>query len=121
MKNISGRDVVIWAPRIIGLGLAGFLGIFALDSLSGPQGILGTAIAVIMGLLPALIVLGAVIVGWKHAAAACGLFVVLTAVYTLSALSHPDWIALISGPLALEAILFFVSWRFQSTAAQRVT
>ena len=120
MKTITGRDVVIWAPRIVGLGLACFLGIFALDSLSSPQGILGTAIAVIMGLLPALIVLGAVIVGWKHAAAACGLFVVLTAIYTISALSHPDWIALISGPLALEAVLFFVSWRFQSADAQRV-
>jgi hypothetical protein len=120
VNQLTARYVVLWAPRIVGLGLAAFLGIFALDSLSGSHGLLGTTIAVVMGLLPALIVLGAVLIGWKHAAVAAALFAVLTAVYTLSALSHPDWIALISGPLALEAVLFFLSWRFQLRAPESV-
>jgi hypothetical protein len=32
-------------------------------------------------------------------------------IYALSSLKHTEWIALISGPLVLEAILFFLSWR----------
>lgn len=115
--KIAGRDVVVWAPRIVGLGLAAFLGIFALDSLANPQGIVETAIAVLMGLVPAIIVLIAVIVGWKHEGIAATLFTVLAVVYALSSLKHTEWIALISGPLVLEAILFFVSWRYRSKTA----
>jgi hypothetical protein len=42
--KIAGFDVVIWAPRIVGVGLAAFLGIFALDSLANPQGIVEAVI-----------------------------------------------------------------------------
>jgi hypothetical protein len=112
-KPVSA-DVVLWAPRIVGLGLAAFLALFALDSLSNPQGILETAIAVIMGLVPALGVLAVVIVGWKHEGIAAALFAVFAVIYSVSALDHPEWILLIAGPLILVAILFLVSWRAHS-------
>jgi hypothetical protein len=110
-RKSARAELTHWAPRIAGLGLAGFLGLFALDSLSNPQGILETAIAVIMGLLPALGVLAVVIIGWKHPGIAAVLFAVFAVMYSASALSHPGWILLIAGPLVLVAILFLLSWR----------
>lgn len=113
---LARREFVLWAPRIIGLGLAGFLALFALDSLSKPQGILETAIAVIMGLVPALGVLSSVIIGWKHQGVAAIVFAVFAVIYSVSAHDHPGWILLIAGPLVLVAILFLVSWRAVSRA-----
>ena len=107
----AGSDVVNWAPRIAGLGLAGFLALFALDALSNPQGILETTIAVIMGLAPALGVLAVVIIGWKHPGIAAVLFAVFAVMYSASAREHPGWILLIAGPLVLVSILFLLSWR----------
>jgi hypothetical protein len=110
-RKPDGADPSLWAPRIVGLGLAGFLALFALDSLTNPQGLLETAIAVIMGLLPALGVLAAVIIGWKRPGVAAILFAVFAVIYSVSALNHPGWILLIAGPLVLVAVLFLVSWR----------
>ena len=85
----SNRDIALWAPRIMGLGLSAFLALFALDSLSRPQGILETTIAVVMGLVPALGVLGTVLVGWRRPAIAAAVFAVFAVIYSLSALDHP--------------------------------
>jgi hypothetical protein len=109
-----GPDVVLWAPRIVGLGLAAFLALLALDSLSGPHTILETVIAFAMGLLPAAGVLAVVIIGWKHQGVAAILFAVFAVIYSVSARNHPEWILLIAGPLVLVAILFLVSWRARS-------
>jgi hypothetical protein len=112
--KIASRDVVVWAPRIVGLGLSAFLALFALDSLSNPQGVLETTIAVVMGLVPGLGILGTVLVGWRHPAVASAVFGIFAVIYSLSARDYPGWIALIAGPLALETVLFFLSWRGRS-------
>ena len=110
----GGRDVALWAPRIMGLGLAGFLALFALDSLTNPQDILETTIALVMGLVPSLVVLTVVGIGWRHPGLAAVLFTLFALIYSLDALSHPGWVLLIAGPLLLVAVLFFVSWRARS-------
>jgi hypothetical protein len=107
-----------WAPRITGLGLSAFLASFALDSFSGSPGLAETAIAVIMGLAPALVVLAVVIVGWRYPAVAGLLFAVFALIYSLDALEHPGWVVVIAGPLALEALLFLISWRINANARQ---
>jgi hypothetical protein len=108
------RDIGIWAPRIVGIGLAGFLGLFALDSFVNHAGILKTIIAVTMGLAPALIVLASVVIGWRHPGVGAVVFSGLAVLYIVSALDNPGWILLISGPLVLEAALFLASWRLQA-------
>lgn len=104
------ESMLLWAARIFGLGLAGFLGLFALDSLADHSGILTATIAVVMGLAPSLVVLMSVAAGWKHPGIGTMIFSGLAVLYAVSALDNPAWIALISGPLAVEALLFFLSW-----------
>jgi CHASE2 domain-containing sensor protein len=111
--KVTARDAIIWAPRAVGLALAIFLALFAVDAFADYRGILATVIALAMGLVPSLVVLAAVIVGWKHEAIAAGLFFALTGFYSVMALDHPMWIAIIAGPLLLVGILFLMSWRFQ--------
>ena len=109
--KFANRDIVLWAPRIVGLGLALFLSLFALDAFSDPRGVLATIIALLMGLIPALITLTAVLIGWKHQGVAAIIFLVGAIFYAINALEHPDWVLIITGPLVLEAILFYLSWR----------
>ena len=111
--RLKTDSIPLWAARIFGLGLAGFLALFALDSLAGNSGILSTVIAVVMGLAPALVVLLSVAAGWNHPAIGTLIFAGLAVLYAVSALDNPAWIALISGPLVVEALLFFLSWRSQ--------
>ncbi len=111
--KLTTREIIIWAPRIVGLGLALFLSLFGVDAWSDFRGIVATTIAVVMGFVPALVVLVSVLVGWKHERIAAAIFIGLAAFYALTARDHPEWILVIAGPLALEAILFLASWRFQ--------
>ena len=116
----ANRDIVLWAPRVVGLGLALFLSLFALDTFGDPRGVIATIIALLMGLIPALITLTAVAIGWKHEGIASVIFLVGAIFYAVNALEHPDWILIITGPLVLEAALFYLSWR-QSRHRQRTT
>lgn len=118
--KLANRDIVLWAPRIVGLGLALFLSLFALDAFGDPRGVIATIIAILMGLIPALITLTAVAIGWKHEGIAAIIFLVGAVFYAVNALEHPDWILIITGPLVLEAALFYLSWR-QSRHRQGTT
>jgi hypothetical protein len=119
MIGLSRNELTVWAPRIVGLGLAFFLSLFALDAFSDGQGIAGTIVAFAMGLLPALVVLTTVIVGWRHAGLAALVFAALTVFYSATTLERPLWIAVIAGPLALVGALFFISWKFNQRERKR--
>lgn len=109
--RFNNRDVVLWAPRIVGLGLALFLSLFALDAFTDYRGVLATIIAVMMGLVPAIITLAAVLIGWKREGIAAIIFLVGAIFYSANALEHPNWMLIIAGPLVLESALFYLSWR----------
>jgi len=111
--KLTRHELTIWAPRIMGLGLAFFLSLFALDAFSEARGIAGTIVAFAMGLLPAAVVLVTVMVGWKRDGIASLVFAGLTLFYALTTIERPLWIAFIAGPLALVAVLFFLSWRLK--------
>lgn len=108
--TISSSQVIRWAPRVAGLGLAIFLSLFATTALTEDRGLAGTIVAFAMGLLPALVVAAVVIIGWTHDGAAAILFSLLTIFYAVSTLERPLWIAIVAGPLAVTGGLFFLSW-----------
>lgn len=106
----SRHELIVWAPRIVGIGLALFLGIFATDVFIENRGIVGTLVAVAMHLIPAIVVLALVLIGWRHEGVAGLCFVALAVFYAATSLENPAWIVVIAGPLALLSALFFYSW-----------
>ena len=83
-----------------------FFAAFALDAFQGDAPVV---IAGLMHLLPAAIVGLALAGGWRHPALGAVAFAALAIGYAFMAAEHLDWIAVISGPLALTAALFGVS------------
>jgi len=102
---------ILWAPRIIGLCLAAFLATFALDAFSQGQGLMSGIVGTTMGLVPAVIALVVVLIGWKHEGIAAILFFIGAVFYVVTTREHPGWIAVIATPLLVVGILFTLSWR----------
>jgi hypothetical protein len=88
--------------------MAAFLGLFALDAFdAGPS----TAALANFGvhLLPALVVALIAGMGWKHPWLGAIGFALLAGGYAMAVPHRLDWILLVSGPLAVVAVLFGLS------------
>ena len=111
MTRTSAR-LLLWGPRILGVGLCVFVGLFALDAFS-ENASLGAALAgFAVHLIPALVLLLLVALSWRWEWVGGLACIALAALYAASvAGSHPDWILVISGPLFLVGALFLWSWR----------
>ena len=106
----NAPTMVMWMARGLGLAMAGFLGVFALDAFDGEAGLAATQ-AFLIQLLPAAIVVSWVMVGWRWPLTAAGLFSAAAAAYAVVAWSHPGWVLFISGPLVLTGVAFGLSAR----------
>jgi hypothetical protein len=85
-----------------------FLALFALDAFHGQPP--GQAVAdFAMHLLPAAVVLAVVAVSWRHPWIGAAAFAAMAIGYAAMVPRRPDWILVISGPLALIALLFAVA------------
>ena len=103
MTATSAR-ILLWLPRILGIAVALFLGVFALDAFSGQR--LAEAVPdFAKHLLPALIVLGVVAVAWRYPAFGGVAFIGFALFYAIS-VRRLDWIAVIAGPLLTVGLLF---------------
>ena len=106
----TGSVLVVWAPRLAGIGLALFLSLFAFERFDG-RSFTESLPASLIGLAPALIVLATVAAGWRYPFVGAGGFGLLALAYAVMTPGRLDWIAVISGPLAIVAVLFLLSWR----------
>jgi hypothetical protein len=104
----GARVFFIWSPRLVGIAVSLFLALFALDAFDGRP--LTEAIpAFLIHLLPAGAAAAVVAVAWRHPWVGAAAFAALAAVYAAMVPSRPDWILIISGPLAVTAGLFAAS------------
>ena len=117
--NTSFDRFVLWAPRILGLGAAGFLGVFALDAF-GPDQSLGSALlGFAIHLIPAALLLVTVLAAWRRPWIGAIVFGSAALAYAASVPARPDWILVISGPLLVVGLLFLGAWRHQSVQSPR--
>lgn len=116
MTNTSST-FILWAPRLAGIVLAGFLALFALDGFDGGS-LTETLPAFAMHLLPSLVVLAVVATAWKWEWIGAAGFIALAVVYAWMAGYRLDWVAVISLPLLLVGLLFFASWRRHAQIAR---
>ncbi len=102
--------VVLWAPRVLCIVYAVFIGRFALDVLDGERGFWETIPALLMHLIPAAFVVVVLIVSWRKEWMGGVVFVFAGLYYAFRTLNHLDWILAISGPMVVIGALFLLSW-----------
>ncbi len=107
--------LLYWMPRVMGLALAIFTAIFSFDVLSMGLDLAHTLLALAIHLIPALLVLGAVLIGWRWEAVGGGLFILLGLLYyVVSGPKFPLSVYLIfMGIPALIGLLFFWDWWYR--------
>ena len=99
----------VWAPRVLGLLVCVFLGLFALDAFSGGRG-LAALPDFLVHLIPSLLLLAVVAAAWRHPWVGGLAFMAMAVGYAWMARGHTDWIVVISGPLMVVGALFVWSW-----------
>jgi len=109
------RQILFWSPRVLTILFALFLSLFALDVFEEDRGFWGTALALFMHLIPTWIVLIVLALSWRCEWIGAVLFVALALIYAYFAVGrgHPEWTAIISGPLLLIAGLFLLNWLYR--------
>lgn len=106
-----------WSPRVLGLLVSLFVGMFALDGFAAgkpaPEALADFAIH----LIPALVLIAIVVASFRRPWIGGVGFVALALVYAATmSRGRLDWMLVISGPLAIVGVLFLCSWFYQRMA-----
>lgn len=104
------HSVVLWSARALAILMSAFLALFALDAWSDEQSVWRSAGGVLIHLLPSALVLGVILVSWRRQWIGGVAFVVLAIAYAVIVRFRLDWVAVISGPLLVIALLYLWSW-----------
>ena len=107
--SASPDRAMLWAPRLLAVAVSLFLGLFSLDTFSGTASAEGFP-DFLIHLIPAVVVLGVVALAWHRQWIGAVAFIGLAAAYALTARAHISWIAVISGPLLMVAVLYAWNW-----------
>jgi hypothetical protein len=109
--NTPSKRLLFWAPRVICITFAIFLGMFALDVFSESYGFWKTVAALMIHLVPVYIVLAVLAIAWRWEWIGAAGFAGLALWYAKGVWRHhSNWVAAIAGPMALIAVLFPVNW-----------
>jgi hypothetical protein len=100
--------LIYWMPRILGILIVLFIGMFAFDTAYNGS-VFNYIAEMYTHLLPAAILLAVLIAAWRWEMIGIISYTVLGIFYITIAYKHPDWIFVISGPLFLCAGLFALS------------
>lgn len=110
----SERKLLFWAPRVLAILFAVFLGLFAFDEFAENTGLVQTLTALVMHLTPTLLILALLALAWRWEWIGSFAFAVLGISYVIVMWGRFPWFTYvaISGPLLLTSALFFVSWKW---------
>ena len=106
----SSSKLLLWSPRVLGILVCVFLGLFSLDAFENGKTVAQGVPDFAMHVVPVLILLVVVGVAWRWAWVGAFVFIGLAAGYAYVSRAHVSWIVTIAGPLLIVGILFFWSW-----------
>lgn len=111
-NNAQNVNIIRRTARILSIAFAAFISIFAMDVFSENYGPLKTMIDLFMHLIPSFLVILILIFSWQREWIGGVVYTVLGIFYIIYTLGKFEWsaYALISGPLFILGILFFISW-----------
>lgn len=107
--DISLKQVLFWAPRVLGIVFALFISLFALDVFGEGYGLGETILGLLIHLVPTFILVIALIIGWRRALIGAILFTGVGLFFLVSSRGE-SWI--VSGPLVVAGILFLLDWMY---------
>lgn len=108
----SDKGLVFWAPRVVTILFALFLGVSSLDVIAQTNGIVETISALVVHLVPTLLVLLVLPLAWRWewvGITAFAAFAVAYIVITRARFPAGTYV-LICGPLLLISVLFLISY-----------
>ena len=106
--------LLLWSPRILGILVCAFLGLFSLDAFGTGVTLAQPIPDFAIHVAPALILLVVVGMSWRWAWVGGLVFTALAMAYVYLARAHMSWIAAIAGPLLIVGLLFSWSWARRS-------
>jgi hypothetical protein len=103
--------LLLWSPRILGILVSLFIGMFALHAFREGQPFLEALDDFVIHLIPAFVLLALVAVSFRWTWIGGVAFTGLAIAYVLTmSRGRLDWMLVISGPLAIVGVLFLWSW-----------
>lgn len=115
--NPTVDKLIYWSPRVLGILIAIFVSLFALDVFGEGYSFWETVGALAMHLIPTFVILLALGIAWRRAWIGGFLFVALGVLY-ITLFWEPSNLPaylVISGPLFLAGILFLLDGYYRSS------
>ena len=110
------KKILFWSPRILGILIAVFVSLFALDVFGEGYSTVETIVALAMHLIPTFVILVVLGIAWRWEWIGGLLFVALGVLY-ITLFWEPSNLPaylVISGPLFLTGILFLLDGCYRS-------
>ncbi len=104
--------ILLWAPRVLCILFALFLGVFALDVFAYDGSLAEKLLGFLIHLVPTFLVLAILAVAWRREWIGAVLFSVLAVFYFVATHGREHWTAYlsISGALVVMGVLFLLGW-----------
>ena len=103
--NETTLRFLYWAPRVLGILLAVFVSVFALDVFGEGYGFWSTVLALVMHLIPTALIVLALVIGWRWEWIGGILFIALGVFYVFMTGGSFGWLTsalTLSSPVASE-------------------
>ncbi len=111
------HQLLYWAPRALCIVFALFLSLFALDVFQEGRGVLETALALFLHLIPTFLLLILLALSWRREWIAGIIFPLLGVLYVVWAWNKPfgvlSTLLLMAGPPILTGALFLLNWYYR--------
>ena len=110
------RKSLFWTPRILCIFFAAFLTIFSLDVFEGGYGFWGTVLGLLMHNIPTFFLVAVIIFTWRYEWVGGIIFIALAIFYIVMFWGRFPLITyvMISGPLIVIGILYFLNWKYRA-------
>jgi len=103
-----------WSPRVLGVFVSLFAGIFALDAFAPGKAVPEALADFAIHLIPALVLGALVAASFRRPGIGGVAFVGLALVYAATmSRGRLDWVLVVSAPMSIVGVLFLCSWFYQ--------
>ena len=121
--NKTTAQILFWSPRALGILFALFTSIFALDVFGEGNEFWRTLLALTMHLIPTAFVVLILIIAWRWEWIGGIVFFALAVFYIFLAWGRFPLSVyfVISGPMIVISILFFVNWKYRAEIRTKKT